>query len=264
VSEQRPPAGGDASVPSPARVYDYLLGGKDNYPVDRAVADRLLAVAPDSRLVARANRAFLQRAVRFVAAEADVGQFIDLGTGIPTSPSVHELARESDPAARVVYVDNDPLVKVHNDAKLATDPRVVTVRADIRRPEAILNAPEVQRLIDFSRPVAVLLVAVLHFVADDEDPAGIIGFFRDRIAAGSHLVLSHISSDSDPEAIRQLSAATAGTPAQSTFRSPREIGRLLAGFEVLPPGLVTIQQWRPDMNAPTTRLDVQAAVARKN
>lgn len=263
MSEPRRPAGADA-VPSPARVYDYLLGGKDNYAVDRAVGDRLLAVAPDTRLVARANRAFLQRVVRYLTAEAGIRQFIDVGTGIPTSPSVHEIARAIDPAAKVVYVDNDPLVKVHNDALLATEPGLVNLSADIRQPETILDAPEVQDLIDFAQPVAVLMIAVLHFVSDEENPAAIIAAFRDRMAPGSHLVASHTSSHSDPAAIKQLAAATAGTPAQAAFRSREEIERLLTGLEILSPGVVTIQRWRPDRDAPSTRLDVQAAVARKN
>ena len=257
------PAGSDVTVPSPARVYDYLLGGKDNYPVDRAVAERLLAVAPDTRSVARASRAFLVRAVRYLAAEAGVRQFIDLGTGIPTSPSVHEVARETDGSIRVVYADNDPLVKVHNDARLGADAGVITLRADVRRPEAILGDPAVQKLIDFSRPIAVLFIGVLHFVSDDEDPSGVLAAFRDRMAPGSHLVISHTSSDSDPAAIKELTAATAGTPARSTFRSREEILALFDGFQLLPPGLVPVQHWRAEREAATTRLNIPAGVGRK-
>jgi hypothetical protein len=245
-------------------VYDYLLGGKDNYPVDRAVAEKLLAVAPDTRTVARANRAFLIRAVRHLVADVGIRQFIDLGTGIPTSPSVHEVARETDASALVVYADNDPLVKAHNDARLGADAGVVTLRADIRQPEVIFNDPQVLKLIDFSQPIAVLFVGVLHFVSDAEGPMGIIGGFRDRMAAGSHLVISHTSSESDPEAISRLSAATANSPARSTFRSRQEILRLFDGFELLPPGLVTVQQWRPEVQSATTRLDVAAGVGRMN
>ena len=163
--------GTDPDQPSAARIYDYLLGGKDNYAVDRAAADRVLAVAPDQRRLARANRAFAIRAVRALGAEG-LRQFIDLGTGFPTSPSVHEAARESDPTACAVYVNYDPIVHVHNSALLASDDRVVSVQADIREPGVILDHPDVAQLIDFSQPVGVLCVAVLHLVADAEDRRG--------------------------------------------------------------------------------------------
>jgi hypothetical protein len=263
VNDVRPPAGADAKVPSPARVYDYLLGGKDNYEIDRMVGDRLLSVAPDTRLVARANRAFLKRVVEYVSGQG-VRQFIDLGTGIPTSPNVHEIARQVNPDAKVVYVDNDPLVKVHNDALLATDPGVITLEADIRDPAAVLDSAEVQGLIDFAEPIALLMITVLHFVSDEENPTGLIGAFYDLMVPGSFLAISHSSSLSDPETLKQLSMATAGTPAQSTFRSPAEIERMFAGFEILEPGVVRIQDWRPDLDYPDTKLNVQAAVGRKN
>jgi len=178
--------GNDPARPAAARIYDYLLGGKDNYAVDRAAAERVLAVAPDQRQLARANRAFAIRAVGLLA-EAGIQQFMDLGTGFPTSPSVHEAARRADPAARVVYVDYDPLVHVHNTALLAQDDQVVSVRADIRQPEAILEHPDVTRLIDFGQPVGVLCVAVLHLVRDSEDPAGIVARFRDHQIGRAHV-----------------------------------------------------------------------------
>ncbi|WP_214104820.1 SAM-dependent methyltransferase [Acrocarpospora catenulata] len=258
----RVPDGVDPAVPSSARVYDYLLGGKDNYAVDRAIAERLLSVAPDTRSVARANRAFLARAVRFLC-EQGITQFIDLGTGIPTSPSVHEVARETHPEARVVYVDNDPLVKVHNDALLATDDRVITLRADIRRPDEIVEHPDVRALIDFDKPVGVLLVTVLHFVSDEEGAYQIVAGLRDKIVSGSYVVLSHSSSDSDPEVLTQLKASTAGSPAQSTFRSHDEILGFFEGLEIESPGLVPVQRWRPTMDSITSRLVVEGAVARK-
>ena len=165
--------GNDAARPAAARIYDYLLGGKDNYAVDRDAAERVLAVAPDQRQLARANRAFAIRAVGLLAS-AGIRQFVDLGTGFPTSPSVHEAARRADPSARVVYVDYDPLVHVHNTALLAQDDQVISVQADVRQPESILDHPEVARLIDFGQPVGVLCVAVLHLVPDAEDPEGIV------------------------------------------------------------------------------------------
>ncbi|OUC92397.1 SAM-dependent methyltransferase [Streptosporangium minutum] len=258
----RVPPGVDPNVPSSARVYDYLLGGKDNLAIDRAIAERLLAVAPDTRLVARANRDFLVRTVRFMA-ERGVRQFIDLGTGIPTSPSVHEVAHEIDPSATVVYVDYDPVVHLHTEVLLTRDKNVVSVQADIRRPGAILDDPQVVGLVDFSQPVGVLMVGVLHFITDAEDPAGVIAAFRERMAAGSHLTLSHAMAESAPEAMAQLTAATANSPAQSTFRSHDQVLALLDGFELLEPGLVPVHDWRngdgfalfPDAERPKLRID---------
>ncbi|GIH23257.1 hypothetical protein Aph01nite_15670 [Acrocarpospora phusangensis] len=258
----RVPRGIDSSKPSSARVYDYLLGGKDNYAVDRMVAERLLSVAPDTRSVVRANRAFLARAIRLLS-ERGVSQFIDLGTGIPTSPSVHEVARETHPDAKVVYVDNDPLVKVHNDALLATDDGVITLEADIRRPDDIIGHPDVKDLIDFDRPVGVLLVAVLHFVSDEEGAYRIVSGLRDRVAPGSYFVLSHSSSESEPEVLAQLKASTANSPAQSTFRDHAEILDFFEGLEIEEPGLVPVQRWRPAMDSISSRLIVEGAVARK-
>ena len=254
--------GGDPGQPAAARIYDYLLGGKDNYAVDRAAADKVLAVAPDQRRLARANRAFAIRAVRMLGA-AGVRQFLDLGTGFPTSPSVHEAAREADPSARVVYVDYDPIVYVHNTALLASDHQVISVQADIRQPAVILDHPEVTRLIDFGQPVGVLCVAVLHLVPDAEDPEGIIAQFRNHVCAGSYLVLSQFTSDSDPDAMAELRAVAAGTPVETYFRSRDQIGRFFTGFDLVPPGLADVQDWRPDSIAVPTRLKIAGAVGRK-
>jgi S-adenosyl methyltransferase len=254
--------GTDPAQPAAARIYDYLLGGKDNYAVDRAAADRVLTVAPDQRRLARANRAFAIRAVRVLGA-AGLTQFIDLGTGFPTSPSVHESARESDPSARVVYVDYDPVVRVHNEALLASDDRVVSVQADIRQPEVILGHPDVVRLIDFSQPVGVLCVAVLHLVPDADDPWGIIARFRDRMCPGSCLVLSQFTSDSDPDAMAELRAVAAGTAVETYFRPRSQIQRLFSGFELLEPGLTDVQEWRPESVTAPTRLKIAGAVGRK-
>ncbi len=228
--------------------------------MDRVAADKVLAVAPDQRRLARANRAFAIRAVR-VLAEAGIRQFIDLGTGFPTSPSVHEAARRADPPARVVYVDHDPVVHVHNTALLATDDRVVSVQADIRQPQAVLEHPDVTRLIDFGQP-ALLCVAVLHLVPDDDDPEGIIAQYRDRVCAGSHLVLSQFASDSDPDAMGELRAVAAGTPVETYFRPRHRILGFFGGFELLTPGLTDVQAWRQDVTAPT-RLRIAGAVGRK-
>jgi SAM-dependent methyltransferase len=255
-------AGIDPDQPSAARIYDYLLGGKDNYAVDRAAADRVLAVAPDQRSLARANRAFAIRAVK-VLADAGIGQFIDLGTGFPSSPSVHEAARSAVPSAPVVYVDHDPVVHAHNTALLAGDDRVASVHADIRQPEAILGHPGLAGLIDLSRPVDLLCVAVLHLVPDADDPAGIIARYRDRLTPGSCLVLSQFARESDPEVMAALHAVAAGTPVETYFRSRAEIGRFFDGFELLEPGLASVQHWRPDSIAARTRLQITGAVGRR-
>ncbi|MFI7633748.1 SAM-dependent methyltransferase [Nonomuraea sp. NPDC049400] len=239
---ERVPPGVDPTVPSSARVYDYLLGGKDHVAVDRAVADKLLAVAPEARLVARANRRFQVEAVRHLA-ERGMRQFVDLGTGIPTSPSIHETVRSVSPACRVIYVDHDPMVRLHAQVLLADSPGVASIQADLRRPADVLSDPHVTGLIDFDQPVCVLMVGVLHYVMDEEDPAGVVAAFREPMAPGSHLVLTHAMAESDPEAIAQLTMATAGSPAQARFRARDEVLRLFDGFELIGPGLVPVQDW---------------------
>jgi hypothetical protein len=253
----------DPTIPSAARIYDYLLGGKDNYAIDREAADRLLTVVPDQRELARANRAFVLRAVRFLA-EQGIRQVIDLGTGIPTSPSIHEVVHAVDRSSRVVYVDIDPLVKVHNDALLATRDEVTSIEGDIRRPDEILDQIRQRKLIDFTEPVAVVLAAVLHLVPDAQDPAGIVARFREPMAPGSHLVLSQFAAHSDPTAMAALRSIADGTAVQTYFRTREEIERLFAGFELLPPGVIDVEQWRPDMDAAPTRLKISGGVGRRH
>ena len=257
------PPGIDPAIPNPARIYDYLLGGKDNYAVDRAAVDTVLTVVPDLHRMARANREFALRSVA-VLAQAGVRQFIDIGTGIPASPTVHAVAREADPSARVVYVDYDPVVQAHNKALLASDPWVTAVRADIRRPELIVGHREVQRLIDFGEPVGLLCAAVLHHVQDEEDPAGIMARFRERIAAGSFVVVSQFATDSDPEGMAEMQAQGAGTPAALYFRSRDQIRGFLDGLELLEPGVVTVSEWRPEKAEAPTRLKIVGGVGRKS
>jgi O-methyltransferase involved in polyketide biosynthesis len=193
--EPRVPEGVDVTRPSIARIYDYLLFGKDNFAVDRAAAEKLMESRLDPRRLALANRGFLGRAVRFLARHG-VSQFLDLGSGLPTSPSVHEVARDVAPATRVVYVDHDPIVVAHNDALLATRDGVITIRADVRDPDAVLGHDALAACIDFGQPVAVLLLGVLHFISCDEDAPGIIARFRERLAPGSYLAVSIGTSDS--------------------------------------------------------------------
>jgi hypothetical protein len=245
----------NTSVPNPARIYDYLLGGKDNFPADRDVADQLLAIAPVAREVVEDNRAFLRRAVRFLTREAGVRQFLDLGSGLPTQGNVHEIAQADAPDARVVYVDNDAMVATHSQALLAGD-KTIAVQADLREPEAILAHPEVRELIDLDRPVAVLLLAILHFIPDEQDPFGIVARFRDRLPAGSYLAISHgtrdipVRPDMSAEQMAEMGAKVERlyqlTTSSLVTRTRAEVERFFAGFELLEPGLVEIQRWRPD------------------
>ena len=261
--EGHAPARVDATTPNHARVYDYILGGKDNFAADRAAGQRLTASAPDLPLLAQANRKFLARVVRSFA-EAGIRQFIDLGTGIPTSPNVHEVARSVDPSTRVVYIDNDPVVVVHNHALLTTDDRVITIEADIRRPKEILGHPELKALIDFDEPVGLLFLAVMHLVAPAEDPAGIVATFRDQVAPGSHIALCQFAADSDPAGMARFDEIYANSPVKITFRTRDEIRQLFDGFELLPPGLVDVADWRPETETQPTSMKVAGGVGRKN
>jgi S-adenosyl methyltransferase len=240
----------DLTTPSPARIYDYYLGGKDNFPVDREVAEQALAVVPEGRELARANRYFLVRAVTYLANQG-IDQFIDIGTGIPTSPNVHGVARLVHRSARVAYVDNDRQVVVHNRALLAGNDGIVAVSGDIRYPHGITNDPELLAVIDFSRPVGVLCVAVLHFVTDRENPSASVAYFRDLMAPGSHLVLSHISSDdSDPAAVKTIREAYEGAAAPAVFRTTRQIGEFFDGFQLVHPGIVNVSEWSAPSGEP--------------
>ncbi|GAA3629786.1 SAM-dependent methyltransferase [Streptomyces chitinivorans] len=241
----------DTSRPHPARMYDYYLGGSDNYEVDREAADRLMKMAPDVRVSARANRDFLGRAVRTVVEELGIRQIIDVGTGIPTSPNTHELARASAPDTRVVYVDNDPIVSVHADAKLTGAGNAEFVLADARRPEAVTGHPAVRELIDFGRPVALLLVAVLHFVKDEEDPAGLVAALGGALPPGSCLVLTHGTSDfHEKEKVEEGTGVYRNATAQVSLRSHAEILSFFDGWDLTDPGLVQLPLWRPDGPVP--------------
>ncbi|MDT0454162.1 SAM-dependent methyltransferase [Streptomyces sp. DSM 41527] len=248
----------DTSRPHPARMYDYYLGGWDNYEVDRVAAERVIEVHPQVRLSARANRAFMRRAVRDLVA-GGIRQIIDIGTGIPTSPNTHEVARETAPDTRVVYVDNDPIVATHAGARLTNAERTGFVLGDVRDPKALLDHPTVRELIDFDRPVALLLVAVLHFIRDDEDPAGLIATLAEALPVGSHLVLSHATGEPYEayEAGRTNEQARDGVvnvyksaTASLNLRSKTEIAPLFGPFALLEPGVVRVPLWRPDGPVP--------------
>jgi len=252
--EPRVPEGVDVTRPSIARIYDYLLFGKDNFAADRAAAERLMESRLDPRRLALANRGFLRRTVHFLARQG-ISQFLDLGSGLPTSPSVHEVAREVIPDARVVYVDHDPIVVAHNDALLATRDGVVTIRADVRDPDAVLGHEALARCLDFGRPVAVLLLSVLHFISPEEDAPGIVARFRERMALGSYLAISIGTSDgADPEMLAEATDTYARARMPFTLRSRAQIMDLFEGFELVEPGLVSLPEWRPEFNTDRTPL----------
>src|ERR1700722_3927679 len=251
--------------PSPARMYDYFLGGKDNFQVDRDAADQLdKAAGPGTTsTVAWENRHFLQRAVACLA-EAGIDQFVDIGAGLPTQGNVHEIAQRVNPAARVAYVDNDPIVLTHGRALLADDNTTQVFTADMREPQAIFTAPGLTGLIDFSRPVAMLFVAVLHFVRDEEDPYGIVGPFHDAMAPGSSLVLPHVPTDGPSGALlaRNEDVYKRST-ASSRPRSRDEIARFFNGLDLLEPGLVRPGEWRPGSGQETVTHFMYAGVGAK-
>jgi hypothetical protein len=262
------PAEIDTSRPHPARLYNYYLGGKDNYVVDRLAAQEVLRIAPEVRAMARENRAFLQRAVRFLAGQAGIRQIIDVGTGIPAAGNVHEVAQEIAPDVRVVYVGNDPIVHVHACALLTGSGNTRVVLADLREPEAILAHPDVQELIDFSQPAAVLLVAIVHFLADAENPGRIIARLRDALAPGSYLTLSHGTADFHAEAaVSQARAVYERATAPLVLRPRAQIRGFFAGFDLAGPGLVQVPLWRPDAAPPAARelakIGIYGGVGRK-
>lgn len=230
-------------IPSAARVYDYLLGGYHNFEVDREVAHRLLEAYPDARLGAMANRAFLRRAVRFLS-EQGIEQILDLGSGIPTVGNVHEVAEAINPATRVVYVDIDPIAVAHSRAMLEDNPRATAIRADVREPQAILDNPEVQSLLDLEQPLGLLLVAILHWVIDDTEVFGLMDTFRDFMVPGSYCVIAHSSG---AELLGKTRMREVFSKVQRTTpRTRAQILKLFDGFELVEPGLVQTPLWRPE------------------
>ncbi|MCT9935362.1 SAM-dependent methyltransferase [Planotetraspora sp. A-T 1434] len=243
------PPGIDVHIPNAARMYNYYLGGKDNFPVDREAAERVLAVAPEARELARQNRAFMRRAVRYLVAEAGIRQFLDIGTGLPTEGNVHEVAAEVDPGTRVAYVDNDPVVLAHARALLSSTTNTLAVPGDLRQPQDILDDSELRSLIDFTEPVGILLVAVLHFLTDSDKPAELIARLRDAVPPGSYLVLSHVTAEDHTAAAQKGAAVYRRANASITLRTRTQITEMFEGFEVLDPGVVRLDEWHPDHEA---------------
>lgn len=235
-------------------MYDYYLGGKDNFESDRTAAEEIYTQIPDLPQIARDNRSFLQRAVR-VLAEAGVRQFLDIGAGLPTQGNVHEIAQQVDPTSRIIYVDNDPIVLAHARALLTSRPEGATayVDADLRDPDTIFNHPDLRRLIDFDKPVGLLMIAVLHFVTDDEDPWELVSRYRSRLPSGSHIAIAHATSDDRPPgAVRKMTDVYRKASAPFVFRTREQIRTLFEGFDLLDPGLAFCPDWRPATVTPTS------------
>ncbi|MEV1008593.1 SAM-dependent methyltransferase [Streptomyces sp. NPDC049881] len=230
--------------PHSARMYDYLLGGKDHYSVDGEAAEKALGAFPMLRTAARENRKFLGRAVRHLVRETGIRQFLDLGSGLPTAENVHQVAQAVEPESRVVYVDNDPIVLVYGGAMLAMDERTAVIQGDIRDPHAILDNPVTTSLIDFSQPVAVLAVAVLHFVADEEDPAGIVRTLRETVVPGSHFILSHATADIAPEEAMGVQRSYRAQGVPLTLRTKERFTTFFDGLDIVEPGVQVVSDWR--------------------
>jgi hypothetical protein len=267
MTEQNPAPGGiDTATPNVARIYDYLLGGKDNFAADREAARRLIQAIPDVAAIARDNRSFLGRVVRYLVIKGGIRQFLDLGGGLPTQANVHELAQGVAPDVRVVYVDNDPVVASHGRALLASRGQVAMVFADLREPASVLQHPDLLGLLDLAQPVAVLCTSTLHFIADEAEPHKIIAEYRDHMAPGSYLAITHGTLEEDPEGeggkaegvYRQASS-------QLHVRPLPEVLRFFDGFELVEPGLTWITGWRPEPGtAPTGRQQsMRGGVGRK-
>ena len=234
-------------LPHPARIYDYLLGGKDNFAADRAAAEEALQANPDGRISCQENRAFLQRAVHYLAAEAGIRQFLDIGAGLPTSRNVHEVAQAVAPDARIVYVDNDPIVLTHARALLTSTSagKAAYVDADLREVDRILNAPQLRDSLDLSQPVALLLIAIMHFIPDQDGPYEIVEALLDALPAGSYLAMSHLSGDFDPQAWDGVAKVYAERGMVMRVRSKAEIERFFAGLDLVEPGVRPSARWRP-------------------
>jgi O-methyltransferase involved in polyketide biosynthesis len=259
----------DTSRPHPARMYDYYIGGKNHFAADREVADAALAHWPAGRIGLRENRKFLGRAVRYLAEEAGIRQFLDIGSGLPTTNNVHEIAQAADPSCRVVYVDHDPMVLVHARALLTSAPqgRTAYIQADLRTPLDILTSPVVRSVLDFEQPVALILVAVLHFLQEDDNAEGVLKILLDALPPGSYLAATHLTLEHDPEGVGGGQRVYREAGLAMNARDSDEFASLaFSGLELVPPGVVLASEWRPDSNAPRptpAEVSCYGGVARK-
>jgi O-methyltransferase involved in polyketide biosynthesis len=230
----------DTTIAHPARVYDYVLGGKDNYPADREVAEKAMAALPTAREETLANREFLRRAVRYVVRDEGIDQILDIGTGIPTVGPTHEVAEEANPAVKVVYVDNDPIVLVHARALLVDDERTTVMQADVRDPATILARAE--EFLDLSRPIAIMFVGLWYFIPEEDDPDALLAQYRAALAPGSYMLLTHALDTPEVMEVKKVYK----TSSQLAPRSRSRIAELFTGWDLVPPGLKPIHEWRPD------------------
>jgi len=245
-------AGFDASRPHISRVYDYLLGGKDNFAADRAVAEKIIASLPESQVGVRAQREVLARAVQYLVGEAGIRQLLDIGSGLPTAENVHQIAQRIDPATRVVYLDNDPVVLSHAQALLADDKVTFVADGDLSDPAGILASPVVRANLDWDQPIGLLLCGILHYILDDERPAELMAVLCDALPAGSYVFIHHLLDNADP-ASAGLQAAMQKGLGRSQFRTLEQVEELFAGLELVEPGLVPVPDWRPDWRTQTAR-----------
>lgn len=252
----------DVSVPSAARVYDYLLGGAHNFDADRMVGERVLAVQPNGRQIARSNRAFMSRAVRFMVSSG-IRQFLDLGSGIPTVGNVHEIAQHADPDCRVVYVDYDPIAVAHSQLILDGNPLATVVDADLTQPEAVLRNYTVRKSLDFSKPIGLLMVAVFHFVSDDKQPAEIVRKYVEAIPSGSYVAISHLTADQMADEMAGVVEAMKNSRDPMYFRSYADVAALFGGLDVVEPGVVSAPLWRKDYGGDLDQEGVYAGVGVK-
>jgi hypothetical protein len=248
----QPPPEFNTGVAHPARVYDYWLGGKDNYAADRVLGDAVIAAMPSTRSSALANRAFLGRAVRYLATTAGIRQFLDIGTGIPTAGNTHEVAQAAAPESRIVYVDNDPIVMAHARALMTSDPDGATafMQADLREPGRILADPGLRATLDLGKPVALMLVAVLHFLTDADNPRDIVAELVRALPPSSYLTISNITADFDPDAAAVAQAAGQRSGVTYVPRSKAEVAAFFTGLDLVDPGVVPLLAWRPDDGTP--------------
>lgn len=245
LSDQVPKASFDVTVPNVARIYDYFLGGKDNFAADREAAEELRSLLPDAEIACRENRGFLRRAVRYLASDLGIGQFIDIGSGLPTADNTHEIAQAIRPDARVAYIDYDPVVVTHGRALLGSSPNVAVIDADLRRPGVIVGSQSLTDLVDFSAPLAILLAAVLHFIPDSDDPYGIVNIVKSVMAPGSCLVISHATQDSvsREETLGGMSIYDKAS-APMIPRRHDDVLKFFDRMDLVHPGLVNISEWR--------------------
>ncbi|MCH0541705.1 SAM-dependent methyltransferase [Streptomyces sp. MUM 203J] len=258
----------DTSKPHPARMYDWFLGGKDNYPVDEEMARQLLTIDARGRDMARVNRAFMHRAIRWLGTEGGIRQYLDIGTGIPTEPNLHQIAQRTEPTSRIVYCDNDPIVLAHAEALLRSTPEGVTsyIQADAREPDAILE--RAGDVLDFKQPMALSLLALLHFVDDEDGAYELVGRLVERLAPGSYLVLSHVTGDFDPEGAAKARAVYQGRGLTLRPRSRDEFARFFDALDLVEPGVSLTAEWHPELGeavpvAGDGPIPGYAAVARK-